>query len=137
MKWKINKNNSVNINVTNYSINWSKKAPSKGAQSVKDFLAIYCKHDSLGEELLIPRTKLRIDYINFTKNFAIEFDGLQHSKFSKFMHGSRVSGFLSSMKRDTKKEALLELNGFKVVHITDKDLPLTPKWFEDNYEIYL
>ncbi len=136
MKWLISKSKTVNLNVSNYDIDWNKKAPSKGAQAVKDFLYEHCRLDQIAEELCLPKSgKLRADFINFNKGFVIEFNGKQHEKYSKFMHGSEL-GFLASMKRDMKKREIAELNGLTLIEITDKDLPLTKKFFEQ-YEIYL
>jgi hypothetical protein len=136
MNWITNSGKKVSINIHKYSIDWEKRAPSKGAQKVKEFLLETCPLDHLGEEIRIPRTLLRVDFINWTKRFAIEFDGQQHEKFTKHWHGTRA-GFLASIKRDMKKYEELERNGLKLVIIKDSDLPLTREYFSVNYEIYL
>ena len=79
---------------------------------------------------------LRVDFINWTKRFAIEFDGVQHEKFTPHWHRNKA-GWLASMRRDMKKYEELERNGLKLVIIKDSDLPLTREFFSLTYEIYL
>ena len=137
MKWKTSEKREVSIVPANYSIDWDRKAPSKGAAQVKEFLKKHCFHDNMGEEFLIPSSgKLRIDFINWSKEFVIEFNGKGAHEWNEFFMKSR-SGYARSIKRDLKKQELVELNGLKFVVITDADLPLTKKHFSDNYDIWL
>lgn len=130
MKWLNRNGKEFSFADKKYLINWDKPAPSKGSQEVKDFLAANYKFWTWFEEYRIPGTKLRVDFLSTTTKVAIEFHGRQHSSFVKHFHGSK-SGFLSSLKRDTKKEELLEKNGFTVVELYEEDLEdLSKEWFE-------
>ena len=134
MKW-LDKYNVLRPYADNkYKINWLKKAPSKGAQSVKDFIYAHANDYVWYEEYRIPRTLYRIDFLCPQLGIAVEFHGKQHDEYNKFMHGSKL-GFLRHIKRDIKKIELLERNGIKTIEIRDEDLPLTKKWFLDNHQI--
>lgn len=136
MKWKVNNNKFVTVNVAPYVINWDAKAPSAGAQQVKEFIKKHCKTNIWLEEFRIPKTLLRADFVNLTHKFVIEFNGRQHSQYVKHFHRSRA-GYLESIKRDVQKIEEWERNGFAVVEIEKSDLPLTKEWFSDNYKIWL
>jgi hypothetical protein len=128
MRWKIN-NRNVWQSDAKYRIKWDKKAPSKGAQIVKDYLKKWCYNYIWYEEYFLPKTRLRIDYLCPSKLVAIEFDGPQHQSYNKFFHGSRA-GYLASIKRDVKKTEILESNGYTVINLTEEDLPkLNQKFF--------
>lgn len=136
MKWILQNNRVISINIFKYVIDWEKKAPSKGAQHCKDFFAKHAKQYVWLEEFLIPRTRLRCDFVNTSLSIACEFDGIQHNKYSQHFHRN-LYGFRASMRRDNLKDEHLERNGFTLVRITDEDLPLTRDWFEKEYDIYL
>ena len=124
------------VNVTPYLINWDGKAPSKGAQAVKDFLKRNVRTHVWLEEFRIPRTLLRVDFLSVTGKFAIEFNGRQHEEYVEHFHRNRI-GYHGSIKRDVKKMDALEENGYTLVIVEENDLPLTKKWFQDNYQIQI
>lgn len=137
MKWVLPNNRIININIGPSLIDWDKKAPSKGAQATKDFLKKHCYVQCIGEEFRIPKTRLRCDFVLWNLKVALEFDGLGvHDAYNKHFHKSRI-GFLNSIKRDCSKDAHFDRNGFKMIRITEDDLPLTKEFFSVNYEIYL
>ena len=132
MKWLIN-NKYRNHSDNKYRIKWDRKAPSKGAQIVKDFLFQNCKNHVLFEEYRLPSSRLYCDWIDATLKLCLEYDDKEetghHNHFNKFFHKTRL-GYLNSIKRDIKKDQILELNGYKVVRIFEEDLHLTIQWFE-------
>ena len=132
MKWLIN-NKYRNHSDNKYRIKWDRKAPSKGAQIVKDFLFQNCRNHVLFEEYRLPSSRLYCDWIDATLKLCLEYDDKEetghHNHFNKFFHKTRL-GYLNSIKRDIKKDQILELNGYKVVRIFEEDLPLTIQWFE-------
>ncbi len=131
MKWLNHKGKEFTFFDKKYLINWSKKAPSKGSQEVKEFLATNYKFWAWYEEYRLPQTRLRVDFLTTTVKLAIEFHGRQHEDYIPFLHGSR-SGFLSHIKRDVKKEEILSKNGFKLIEIYEDDLELLSRsWFEE------
>lgn len=129
MRWKKSNGSLVWVSDQRYLINWNKKAPSKGAQIVKDFLKEYCIKHVLYEEYALPIGRLKVDFLNATKKFAIEFDGQQHNNYVKFFHGNRL-GYWRNLKRDERKDTFLEENGYTVIRIVDDDLPLSKNLFE-------
>jgi hypothetical protein len=123
MRWLDKNGKIVNVSVNKYLIDWDKNAPSKECQVVKDFLREYFSRDVILEEFRIPKTRLRVDYINLSKRFAWEHNGRQHDKFNSFMHGSKI-GFIRSIKRDDEKMKNLILNGFDYIISEKSDFPL-------------
>ena len=95
----------------------------------------HCEHEVVLSELRVPRTLMRVDYMLPSRKLAIEVDGKGSHEWNPFFMKSRA-GFLASIKRDSAKEEILALNGFAIIRITDKDRPLTKKFFEE-HEIYL
>lgn len=135
MKWLNRNGKEFSFADKRYLINWDKAAPSKGAQAVKDFLGANYRFWTWFEEYRIPGTRLKVDFLSTTTKVAIEFHGRQHNTFVKHWHGSR-SGFLSHIKRDVKKEELLEKNGFRLIEMYEEDLDLLNKeWFEDKLAV--
>lgn len=135
MRWLVN-NREVWHSDNKYRIKWDKKAPSKGAQAVKDFIYQNCRSLIWYEEYRLPSCLLRVDFLCSSKSFALEFQGPQHETFNKHFHENR-NGFLQSIKRDIKKEKILNANGYTLIEIFEKDLPLTRKFFLDKYQIII
>lgn len=131
MKW-VDRNGKVrNVSIKKYLIDWEKPAPSKEAQVVKDFLKEFCKDHIVLEEFRIPRTRLRVDFVNLTRRFAIEHAGRQHTNYTEYFHGSPM-GYLNSLKRDDMKYQELIRNDFKFIETTKQDFPLTLDLFLEN-----
>lgn len=138
MTWIKENGRIVKFTVNKYVINWNKKAPSKGAQTVQDFLRKHAGHYLWLAEFRIPGTKLRCDYLCPPRLLVVEFDGKQHMEYNPHFHRNKM-GFLNSLRRDERKERLLERNGYKVIRIDDDVLNtgLTKKWFEETYGVIL
>lgn len=60
-------------------------------------------------DIYIPRLKI-----------AIECDGIQHDKFSKFYHGD-ATNFLMQKKNDKLKNEFCQLNNIALVRVSYKD----------------
>jgi len=127
MTWLVNGRERYHAD-RKYRINWSKKAPSNGSQYVKDFIRYNFGNDIWFEEYRVPGTLLKIDFLNATRCFAIEFHGKQHEEYSKFFHRSRA-GYRNSIKRDIKKAEFLQNNKYKLIEIYEEDLPLSLSLF--------
>ena len=112
-----------------YRINWSKRAPSKNAQLTKEFIHRYFPCDIWFEEYVLPGGRLRVDFLNATRKFAIEQNGKFHSEYTPFFHKNRI-GYADSFKRDLAKAKFLEANNYQVVDIEDEDFPLTTQFFQ-------
>ena len=136
MRWICDNNREISFNIFRYRIDPARKAPSKGSQYVKEFLLQVSPNDVWTEELRIPRTKLRVDFVNFTKKYAIEFNGgCHHESYVKHFHKNRI-GFLKALRRDASKAIHLERNNIQLIEIYDDDLDyLTRDWFQKKFDI--
>lgn len=133
-KWKTSKGQEVKWNVRPFLIKWSGKSLSKFQFSVKQFLWEYWKDDLVGEEVVIPRTRLRVDFINFTKKVSVETSGGQH--VSQMSHWQpELSDFHKQINRDVLKEDLLLRNGFQTIEIFEKNMPITEAWFVEKFGV--
>jgi len=108
-------------NAKKYLIKWRGKSRSKFQSSVKEFLHPYWKDDIVFEEFKIVGTRMTFDLYNANKKIAIEVQGIQHTKYVKFFHGSRLR-YLQQLKRDDKKLRFCEINDIKLVEIYPNDL---------------
>jgi hypothetical protein len=140
MRWLLPNNKLVWKSDKKYLIDWDKPSRSKEQTVVKNFLRQFFEKDVVYEEYVIPRSgKLRVDFLNVTRKYAIEHQGDgAHNEFNPFFHKNSRSNFLASIKRDVKKATLLELNGYLVIETYTKDLNnLTKEFFLKNYNIVL
>jgi len=119
-----------------YRIDWERKAPSKGAQKVKDWLKENCNDLIWFEEYRVPTTRLRVDFLSPNKKIAIEFNGRQHDDFVEFFQKTRL-GLLKQVKNDLKKRDILEKNGYTLIEIYEVDLPISRKFFEERFGVFL
>lgn len=93
-------------------IDWEGKSRSKLQKSCKDILKEFWNGDIVSEEQSIPKTRLKIDFVNFSKKIILEIQGGQHFKFNKHFHNNNIFNFVDSLARDDKKEEFANLNGF-------------------------
>ena len=103
-----------------YLIDWSSSSRSKIQNKVKKFLKPHWSHHVVFEEFPIPATRLSLDFLNATKNIAVEVQGNQHIKYIPFFHQSRTD-FLKQMKRDQIKENFCKINNITLVLIYQDD----------------
>lgn len=100
-------------------INWDEACTVSIFQNeCKKILAMYWVGDVVAEEQLLPGTKQRFDFVNFTKRIIVESHGEQHFKMNKFFHNNNIFNFVNGLKRDEKKRKFAELNGFKMIEVT-------------------
>jgi hypothetical protein len=120
-----------------YKINWNVKRASAPQFRTKLFLKEFWQQDNVCEEFIIPGSRLRVDFINFTKNLAIEVSGQQHEEFNKFFHKTRI-GFIKSVKRDFEKIKWAESNNISLIEIYDHEtLKLEKEEIEKKFGITL
>ena len=129
MKWITAKGNIRPLSEKKYSIKWDSESLSLFQFNVKQFFKKYWIKDIVGEEVLIPQTRLRVDIVNFSRKIAVEVNGLFHVEYTPYFQNS-VEDFERQVYRDVLKEHLLEKNGFKVIEIYEKNMPLKEKWVE-------
>lgn len=131
-KYKSNK--LVSISLKKYAIDWE-KAPSKGQRVLQDFLYQFWHNQLILGEMRIPGTLWRFDIVNCNKRIIFEFSPIHHFAFNKFFHKNRA-GYLKSLKSDVLKQKWAEENDFKVIEITDEDLPkLSLKYIEEKFGV--
>jgi len=112
----------INKNVSQFLIDWDKTSRSKIQFQVKQFLKLFWKHHVCYEEFPVFGSRMKVDFINFTKQIAIEVNGDQHSSFNKFFHNNSRLNYLNSIKRDVKKSQWLEKNGIQLIELETRDL---------------
>lgn len=104
----------------NYIIDWGGSSRSKFQKSVKSFLSTYWKSHIVFEEFPVAGSKMTFDFYNANKKIAVEVQGAQHIKFTRFFH-SRRSNFASQIRRDEQKSRFCEINKITLVEIYPDD----------------
>lgn len=139
MRWLLPNGKLVWKNDKKYLVDWDKPSRSKEQTKVKEFLKQHCPKDVIYEEYLIPGTKLKVDFLNATKKWAIEHQGKgAHNEYNPFFHKNSRANYLASFKRDVKKMKLLEMNGYTVIETYTEDLDkLSKEFFLKTYNILL
>jgi len=103
-------------------INWEASSRSKRQKAVKDFLKDYWFNHVTFEEFPVVGTRLTLDFYNANKRVAVEVQGAQHTRYTKFFHGGHKNNYLEQLKRDQMKEEFCEINEITLVEIYDSDL---------------
>lgn len=137
MRWLLPNGKETWKNMDKYRIDYTKGAPSKGAQQVKLFIQQNYSNCIWYEEMPIPTTRLKVDFCCPTKKIAIEYDGVGHisNGFNKFFHRTRAN-YLNNIRRDELKDQALERNGYTVIRIFPEDLDkLSREWLRDNWGV--
>lgn len=92
---------------------WEKPSCSDLQKSCKDMLHLHWDGDVVGEEVMIPGSRLRCDFLNLSKKILLEIMGKQHASFVPFFHKKNIHNLIRSIERDTDKEKWATLNGFQ------------------------
>ena len=136
MKFKTINGREKYKNIQSRKIDWNKPSRSKMQTEVKKFLEKYWKYDLVFEEMPVVGSKNTLDIVNISRRIAIEVHGEQHVKFNSFFHRNR-NDFRTQIERDVYKEKWCEINNIIYIDIYKKDLPLSEKWFVENFNITL
>ena len=131
-----NPNKFVTLNFKQYKINWNSDSCSKIQTRAKNLLEPYWKNYLVGEEVRLPGSLLRLDFLNFSNFIAIEIDPIEHhDNYNPFFHQSRA-GYLRSIKSGISKEKWCEQNKITLLRLNEFDLDwFSPKYIELNYKI--
>lgn len=125
------------VNPFKYKVKWDSPCRSKMQKFVKDFLRKYWNSHICVEEFPVLGTRLKCDFINFTKRIIIETNGKQHNEFNSFFHKDKFD-FVKGMKRDMAKLEWATMNKLTLIEIFDEDLKqLSPEFFLDKFNITL
>lgn len=103
-------------NVRSRRIKWDECKKSQFQYKVKSLLRPFWQNDIVYEEFPVYGSRLTLDFFNATKRIAVEVQGSQHTKFSKFFHGSRAK-FQEQLIRDESKMKFCEINNIKLVEV--------------------
>ena len=135
---KLNSRRMANVNITRYLHEWEGGRKVSGPQSkVSDFLKPYWRHHVVCSEFVIPGSRLRVDFVNWTRRIAIEVSPSGSHSFNPFFHKSRP-GFGAAMHREFDKAEWLEQVGVRLIEVFDEDLDnLSPEWFQEKYGVTL
>jgi hypothetical protein len=134
--WDINNRRQVLIRTHEYNINWQKGGSSKLETRFKELIFPYWSNQIVLEQLRIPSSLLRIDFLNCNKKLAVEINGPQHGRFNKHFHRNSSANWLASIKRDMKKIAWCEKNGITVLELVEDDLNwFSPKYIQEKFGI--
>lgn len=116
------KGKDINIKTPHrYVVKWDGESKSFFQKMVKSILKEYWSADRVYEEFPMAGSRLTFDFFNETKMIVIEADGIQHEQYCEFFHKKRGE-FLSSIKRDDKKEIFCELNKIKLIRVCQKKI---------------
>jgi len=137
MRWILPNGKQIWQSDSIYRINFDKPSRSKQQFEVKQFFKKYCYNHILYEEYSLPGTLLKVDFISATQKWAWEHQGVGHFCFNKFYHNDSRAKYLNSLKNDTKKYKILELNGYIIIESSPQDLPITKEWLKEKYNIIL
>ncbi len=138
MRFKLPNGKFVWKNIEKFRVDWDKKERSIVQFKTKQFLKPYWGGKVIYSEMPIPGTRLKCDLVNTTDDIAIEVSGNQHFAFNSHFHNNSRSSYLKSIFNDDRKRKFLELNGFRVIEIHEKEVPLlTRKWFFEKFGIKL
>lgn len=132
MIWETYEGKVRPLSVKRFLINYDSPSLSLFQSSVKKFFQPFWSEDVVCEEVILPDTKLRVDIMNFTKKVAIEVNGLFHVQYSPHFQKTEED-FEKQVFRDVYKEHLLQKNGFEVLEIYEKNMPLTPEWITKTF----
>lgn len=98
-------------------IDWEGKSRSNLQKECKAILGLYWNGDVVAEEQNVPGTKMKFDFVNFSKKIVLEVSGGQHFTYNKHFHKNNIFEFVGSLGRDQKKRDFAEKNGFTFVEV--------------------
>ena len=134
---KLNSKYEATVNISKYRLVWDKPCRSKFQLAVKQWLKPYWAGHICLEEFRIPGSRLSSDIVNLTKRAVVEINGAQHDEYNSHFHRGSRTNWLSQIKRDEDKRQWASDNGFIFIEILPNDLPLTPEFFREKYNISL
>lgn len=132
---KVRSTKEIEVNISKYRIKWDARCRSKFQFELKQWFRRYWENHICLEEFRLPGSLLKCDLVNLNKRIMVEINGVQHETYNKHFHrGNRVN-FLAQLTRDQIKRDWAEANGFVIVEIEPKDLPLTLEFFREKYGV--
>lgn len=113
----------IGLNNKEYKLNLKEsngRSCSNGHKLARLLLKEVYPYDKVYEEVFLDgsNTALYLDFFIPSRKLAIEVQGAQHRKPSKFLNGG-TTGFKKQLIRDDKKQQWCELNNFILVKLDD------------------
>ncbi len=102
---------------------WNGHGRSQGEEALGNLLHEMFPLCGIYHEFTCPSTRLRLDFLLPSLNFAFEFDGSQHEKFTPHFHTDRV-GYAQSQTNDAKKQEWCDLNDITLIRVMEGELDL-------------
>lgn len=126
-KFKTLNGGTITRNISKYCIDWDSKSLGRSKYgkfqtSVKDFLSQFWRRQDVYEEIVCFGTSfgggrnLRLDFLNLTREIAIEVMGIQHEEFGYFHKGDRQK-WLKQIEADDRKREWCIANDFQLIYI--------------------
>lgn len=125
MKLKDINNKDVSISPKLFGSNFNEDSRSKLQLLTRQKLIERYPHEVIYEDFTIPSSRLSVDFLLYRAKIVIEVDGKQHSQFSAYHHGDRVSDkkYAGQRKNDRLKSYWCKINNFRLIRIeSEKDL---------------
>ena len=134
--WNFKGKNQVLIRTHEYLIDWKKDGASKLETRFKELIFPFWGGQIVLEQLRIPGSLLRIDFLNCTKRLAVEINGPQHDEFNPHFHRGSPVNFRASIRRDMKKILWCEANNIQVLELIEEDLGyFSPKYIQEKFNV--
>lgn len=107
------------INPSHYKVKPLEACRSKFEYEVGQFLKKKFSFYTILQDFIIPQTHMSLDFWVVGK-CCVEADGIQHSQYSQFFHGSRA-GFGKQKERDDLKSQFCALNSLQLIRVPYAD----------------
>ena len=110
---------NVNVDQSRFPLR-GEKSRSKLQNDVGIALFNRFSFHTILEEFPVAGTQLSIDFFIPGVMIAIEADGEQHRKFSKFFHGT-IQNFKKQQERDARKQKWCDMNDITLIRCSSAD----------------
>lgn len=111
---------SIDIRPSKYPVRDKDNAKSNFQWKIGQKLIDLYPNTNILEDFYIPGESLYIDFYLPMYKLAVEANGVQHSSYSSFFHGSEES-FKNALLRDGRKKDWCAINGIRLIVIDYND----------------
>lgn len=118
MRVRLSNGREVAWNLRGYEVDLDDASGSGPHRRARKILREAFPFDRILEEVPIPGTKLRADFLIPAAMTMVEVQGRQHTEHSAHLHGSYQS-YLRSRRRDRRKVEFCELNDITLIELGD------------------
>ncbi len=107
-------------NVKDRRVDWKGESKSKFQKGVKFYLHPLWFHYIVYEEFPVYGTRYTLDFFNASRKIAVEVQGIQHTKFTRYFQASEFD-YLKQLKIDETKRKFCELNKIELIEVNYKE----------------